>query len=254
MKPYTGKHIWLIGASSGIGYALALELARQGATLALSARRQAELEALETQLEGGGHIVLPLDVRDEKALAAALKDIGEKFTTLDSTVFLAAAYQPHDGKKKPLPVIRTMMDVNLGGVFNLLDCLLPYYEEQKHGQLAVTASVAGYRGLPTGQPYCAAKAALISLCESLRIEYAGTGIDIKIINPGFVKTPLTDKNGFRMPMMIEAPAAATAIARGLQSRAFEIHFPKKFTLIMKVVRLLPSGVYIWLARKTAAAL
>jgi len=249
MDDIRGKHIWIIGASSGIGAALSKELASQGAKLALSARRQEKLEDLLKTLDGDGHVVAPLDVSEPKDIVSAQEDILKTFSQIDSVIFLAAIYSPHSGEKKPLSFIHKMLDVNIGGAFNMIDVIEPQFEQQGHGQLVICASVAGYRGLPNGQPYCATKAALINLGESLRIELETKNIDVKIISPGFVKTPLTDKNDFPMPMIIEAEDAAKAIAKGLKGRAFEIHFPKKFTLIMKFLRLLPNGIYFWIARK-----
>lgn len=248
-KNFKGKNIWIIGASSGIGHALAMELAGQGATLVLSARREEELTKLAGDLEGQNHLPLPVDVADPKTLKDALSHIQENLGQLDSVIFLAAIYSPHDEQRKELEFIHKMLEVNIGGAFNLIDAVMPYYEEKGQGQLVICASVAGFRGLPKGQPYCATKAALISLCETMRIENANTGIDVKVINPGFVKTPLTDKNDFPMPMIIEAEDAAKAITRDLLTNKFEIHFPKKFTFIMKILRIMPTPLYVLLAKK-----
>lgn len=248
MKHLNNKHIWIIGASSGIGAALAKELASRGAKLALSARRKENLLDLLTDLDGEGHVIAPLDVADPESIKSAQADILKHFSSIDSAIFLAAIYSPHDGQAKPLSFIHDMLNVNVGGAFNLIDSIQPHFEEHKQGQLVLCASVAGYRGLPTGQPYCATKAALINLGESLKIELAPKNIDVKIISPGFVRTPLTDKNDFQMPMMIEAEAAASAIADGLLKRHFEIHFPKRFTFIMKIIRMLPYGLFFMLSR------
>lgn len=247
-KPYHGKYIWILGASSGIGEALAKELAAQGATLALSARRKEVLKALIDDLDGEGHLALPLDVSDLKALKKASTSIQKSFPHLDSAVFMAAIYSPHDGKKKDIEFIHNMINVNIGGAFNMIDVVQPVFEQQKHGQIALCASVAGYRGLPFGQPYCATKAALINLAESLKVELAPKNIDVKVINPGFVKTPLTDKNDFPMPMIIESEDAAKALASGLRSKSFEIHFPKKFTYLMKFIRMLPTPLYLAISK------
>lgn len=249
MQNLAGKYIWILGASSGIGAALAKELARRGAILALSARREDKLQELAETLTGDKHITAALDVVEPESIRAAQEGILKTFPHIDSVIFMAAIYSPHDGQKKPLSFIHDMLDVNLGGAFNLIDTIQPHFEKQGYGQLVLCASVAGYRGLPGGQPYCATKAALISLGESLKVELELKNIDVKIICPGFVKTPLTDKNDFPMPMMIEADDAAKAIAGGLVSPGFEIHFPKKFTLIMKILRLLPNVIYFWVARK-----
>lgn len=246
--PYQGKHIWIIGASSGIGAALTRELAAQGATLILSARRQNALEDLEQSLSGTGHLVLPLDIADHAAVTKAHDYITQTYPKLDSAIFMAALYSAHDGKQKNISFIHDMLNVNLGGAFNMIDVVRPYFEERGQGQIVLCASVAGYRGLPFGQPYCAGKAALINLAESLHIELSPKNIDVKVINPGFVKTPLTDKNNFPMPMMISAEKAAKAIAKDLLTKCFEIHFPKRFTFIMKILRALPTDLYLRLAR------
>lgn len=123
------------------------------------------------------------------------------------------------------------------------------FKQQGHGQIVLCASVAGYRGLPNAQPYCATKAALINYAESLKIELEPEHIDVKIICPGFVKTDLTDKNDFKMPMMISADEAASAISKGLTQKGFEIHFPKRFTLIMKTLRLIPNWLFFVFSRK-----
>lgn len=249
MKDVRGKYIWILGASSGIGAALAKELSARGAILALSARREDKLQELAQTLNGDQHIVVSADVAKPDSLKTAQADILKTFPRIDSALFMAAIYSPHDGKKKALSFIHDMLNVNLGGAFNVIDTIQPQFEKQGQGQLVLCASVAGYRGLPTGQPYCATKAALINLGESLKVDWAPKNIDVKIICPGFVKTPLTDKNDFPMPMIIEAEQAARAIADGLVSKSFEIHFPKKFTFIMKTIRLLPNFMYFWLAGK-----
>lgn len=249
MRDVTGKYIWILGASSGIGAALARELALRGAKIAISARREDKLQELLGSLDGTGHIAVTVDVGDPESIVRAQENILDTFLHIDSALFMAAIYSAHDGKKKALSFIHDMVNVNLNGAFNLVDCLVPQYETQGHGQLILCASVAGYRGLPTGQPYCATKAALISLSESLKLDLEDKNIDVKLICPGFVKTPLTDKNDFTMPMIIDSKDAARAIAKGMCSRAFEIHFPKRFTFIMKMIRILPNCLYFMLARK-----
>lgn len=243
MNSYTGKHIWIIGASSGIGNALAIELARQGAHLILSARRADKLSALNAEL-GGAHIVLPFDAGDGEAFVKAAATLPK----IDSVIFMAALYSRHSDKPKNIDFMHDMIRVNIGGAFNTVNAVRPIFEKQGHGQIALCGSVAGYRGLPYGQPYCATKAAIISYAESLKIELEGKNIDVKIINPGFVRTPLTDKNEFQMPMMIEADEAAKSLAKGLLSKRFEITFPKKFTLIMKIINILPAFIFFSLSR------
>lgn len=240
---HQGKHIWIIGASSGIGKALARELASQGASLILTARREDKLKTLNEEL-GGNHRVLQGDAGDAEELLKAAKSI----KSLDSVVFMAALYAPHDKQPKDIAFIHKMLAVNLGGAFNTVHAVLPVFEKQGHGQIVLCGSVAGYRGLPYGQPYCATKAAIINYAESLKIELEDKNIDVKVISPGFVRTPLTDKNDFAMPMMIEPNEAAKALSKGLLSRSFEIHFPKKFTYMMKIIDILPRWLYFPLSR------
>lgn len=250
MNDFQGKTIWIIGASSGIGAALARELSARGARLILSARSQDKLEALNTEL-GGRHIVSSFDSGNTEAMLQAFAAIQTQISQLDSVLFMAATYIAHDGQDRGIQIIQDMMRVNLGGAFNTVTTVQHYMEVQGYGQIILCGSVAGYRGLPFGQPYCAAKAAIISYAESLKLDLERKNIDVKVICPGFVKTPLTDKNKFPMPMMISADNAAQDIAKGMQSRAFEIHFPKKFTYIMKLIRILPYGAYFALMRKLA---
>ena len=237
------KSVWIIGASSGIGEALAIELSQQGADLILSARRQDVLESLNQKC-GGYHQVIPVDAGDAQSLIGA----AQKIEKLDSVIFLAAIYSPHSDKPKPIEFVHDMINVNLGGAFNTVYAVRDKFEKQGHGHIALCASVAGYRGLPNGQPYCATKAGIINYAESLKVELEPYNIKVQVINPGFVKSPLTDKNEFPMPMIMETGAAAKALAKGLQSNRFEINFPKKFTCLMKLLRALPSWLYFKIAR------
>lgn len=249
MKTTDTKIIWVIGASSGIGASLVNELANRGAQVIASARRGDELQGVVDRLHGTGHLALPLDASDAAAMANASKTIIAKYGRVDSVIFLAAIYSAHDGKRKSLDFMHQMLKVNIGGAFNVVETILPVFKDQGGGQIVLCGSVAGYRGLPNGQPYCATKAAIMNYAESLKVELEPMNIDVKLISPGFVKTPLTDKNDFDMPMIIEPTQAATAIADGLTRRAFEIHFPKKFTFIMKFLRLLPAPLYFMVTRQ-----
>lgn len=248
MNDFDGKTIWIIGASSGIGYALAKELAGHGARLILSARREDKLRALNEEL-GGGHVVCAFDIGDVRATRDAMAEIGKACPVLDSAIFMAAVYSFHDGKRKDIDFMHEMMRVNVGGAFNMVDAAQPVFERQGYGQIVLCASIAGYRGLPTGQPYCAGKAALINYAESLKIDLERVNIDVKVICPGFVETPLTDKNDFPMPMMVGADIAAREIAKGLKGRGFEIHFPKRMTVLMKILRVLPTFLYFVIVRR-----
>lgn len=237
------KHVWIIGASTGIGEALAKELHTQGAHLILSARGEDKLKELNTSF-GNMHQVIAVDAGDADSLKSAAKKINQ----IDSVVFLAAIYSPHSSTPKDINFVHDMIKVNLGGAFNTVYAVQDIFEKQGYGHIALCGSVAGFRGLPYGQPYCATKAAIINYAESLKIEMEPKNIKVQVINPGFVKSPLTDKNDFPMPMIMETDDAAKALAKGLSSNVFEINFPKKFTFIMKILRVLPTFLYFKIAR------
>ena len=238
------KSVWIIGCSSGIGEMLAKELHNQGANLILSARNTDKLNVLNNALDRK-HKVLSVDAGDPNAMMDAAK----KIEKLDSVVFLAAIYSAHSDTPKPIEFVHDMINVNLGGAFNTVYAVRDMFEKQGHGHIALCGSVAGYRGLPNGQPYCATKAAIINYAESLKIELEPKNIKVQVINPGFVKSPLTDKNEFDMPMIMDTGDAAKKLAKGLNSKSFEINFPWKFTLLMKLIRALPKGLYFMLARQ-----
>ena len=242
------KNAWIIGASSGIGRALALELAGCGYRLALSARRTAELQELQQGLPGQGHLVLPLDVTDRQATRDAARAVAAHWETLHSMIFMAGIYTPMALARLDPEETEAILRVNLHGAFHAVAEVLPLLLQQGEGQIALCGSVAGYRGLPRAQPYGATKAALINLAETLRLEH-GDQLDIRLINPGFVKSRMTDKNDFHMPARISAKEAARSIARGLERPGFEIHFPRRFTLWMKLLRLLPDALYFRIAGK-----
>lgn len=245
---YQDQIVWIIGASSGIGCALARELSARGAILALSARRKDELEKLNTEL-GGRHKVFVLDSADADMTQRTAQAIRAAFGRIDRVIFLAAAYAPMKIDALDIVATKGIVDINLTGAFNLVHAVLPILKtQQPRGQLALCGSVAGYIGLPGGQPYSATKAAIINLAESLHAECRDS-VDIKLISPGFVRTALTDKNDFAMPAIIAPEQAAQAIADGLMSGNFEVHFPKKFTLMLKLLRVLPYGLMLFLTRK-----
>ena len=238
---YKNEIVWIVGASSGIGAALARELAGRGASLALSARRKDELEKLSASLDGN-HKVFALDITDAETMTPTAQAIRAAFGRIDRVVFLAASYAPMRIDALNTAVTKQIVDINLTGAFNLTEAVIPVLKSQKtKGQIALCGSIAGYIGLPGGQPYSATKAAVINLTESLYAE-CGNDFDVKLISPGFVRTPLTDKNDFAMPMMIEPEQAAREIADGLLSNSFEIHFPKKFTMLLKLLRALPYSL------------
>lgn len=247
-EPYKNQVIWIIGASSGIGFALGKLLAKQGAILALSSRRASQLEKLQS-LIGTQHKLFPFDISDKSSTLNAAKSVQSTFSQIDRVILLAASYQPMELDCLNIEKVDEIIDVNLKGAFNLIHTVVPLLKNQQvESQIALCGSVAGYIGLPYGQPYSATKAAIINLAESLYVECYGK-IDIKLISPGFVRTELTSKNTFQMPMIISAERAAEHITKGLRSRPFEIHFPKRFTFILKTLSLLPYFLLLRLLRK-----
>jgi len=243
LSDFKDQSIWIIGASSGIGAALARELSARGAKIFLSARQEGKLQSLAREL-GPDHQSLPLDAAQPGAIAAAFTTISTR--KIDRVIYLAATYEPGKISAMDMDHARQMIAVNLTGALEMLHTILPVMEAKGHGQIALCGSVAGYTGLPGGQPYSATKAAIINLAESLHAEMKSKNIDVKLISPGFVETPMTDKNNFDMPAIISPESAARYIAQGLQSKTFEIHFPKKFTFFMKLLRILPYGLRLWL--------
>jgi NAD(P)-dependent dehydrogenase (short-subunit alcohol dehydrogenase family) len=251
IESWAGRRVWLVGASSGIGAALADALARLGARLALSARSETALEGLRQgfpEEARGTTLVLPVDVNDHAALRAATDRIGQSWGGVDLVVWLAGTYRPMRADQFDLGVANEMLQTNLGAMFKGLDCVLPMLLAQRAGGLAIVSSVAGYRGLPKALAYGPTKAALINLAESLYLDLSPEGIGVWLIDPGFVETPLTAQNTFRMPGLIDARTAADQIIRGLAGGGFEIHFPRRFTLWMKFLSLLPARLYFRLVR------
>lgn len=228
------ERIWIIGASEGIGAALAREWAARGARLVLSARSAARLKELATSL-GPDHVAVPLDVSDRASLEAAAEKIAQ-IGPLDRVVHLAAIYDPGNIADLDPDSAAQIVSVNLTGSFHIAQIAPPLLRDG--GQLALCGSVAGYIGLPQGQIYSATKAGVINLAESLRAELAGR-IDVRLICPGFVDTRLTQRNDFAMPALIAPDTAARAIIDGLDGRSFEIHFPRRLTFSLKLLSALP---------------
>lgn len=258
VNDYHNQIVWVVGASSGIGHALACELHARGAILVLSARRKEDLDKLNEEL-GGAHKVFPLDVTDADMVLRTAQAICASSGRIDRVIFMAAAYAPMACIALDLAVTRQIIDTNITGAWHIIRAVLPILKNQKaenaqspRGQIALCGSVAGYIGLPPGQPYSATKAAIVNMAESLHAECSDY-CDVRLISPGFVRTPLTQKNTFDMPMMIEPEQAAREIADGLLSRHFEIHFPKKFTYILKFLRILPYGLVLPILRRIKRA-
>lgn len=236
-----GKSIWITGASHGIGRNLAIQYAKKGNRVACSARTEEALRTL--QLEQPACHLWPVDVTHEDTVAEVVQHIETDQGALDLAILNAGIYQPVPGGIAPVEVFRQHMEVNYMGIVNGLMTVLPGMRKRGQGQIAIVASVAGYRGLPMASAYGPSKAALINLAETLRLELRGSGIDIRLINPGFVDTRLTKKNDFEMPSLVTSDDAAKRIIRGLQGSSFETTFPFGFVSWLKLVRLLPYRLY-----------
>lgn len=249
MTPFAGKKIWLVGASEGIGEAVARMLAASGAQMALSARNEKKLEALVEELPGAAHISAPLDVTNPDSVKFAWKDIAERWQGVDMVIYNAGTYDPMGAQKFDLAKTEQMVDVNFRGALRILDCVIPGMVQRKGGHIVLVSSVAAYRGLPNAIGYGASKAALLHLAENLKLDLEPCNIKVQAVCPGFVKTRLTEKNEFPMPFIVEADVAAQRIVKGMAGDAFEIHFPRRFSCMLKTLALLPHALYFPLARK-----
>jgi short-subunit dehydrogenase len=234
------KTVWITGAGKGIGRALALKMASEGWTVAASARTVVDLESLISESGCDRVHAFPLDITDSKANRVVLGEIEEKLGPVDLAVLNAGTHRPMSATDFDVETVRGLVETNLMGTVNGLGALLPVFRNRRQGRIAVVSSVAGYRGLPTSAAYGATKAALINMCEALKPELDREGVSLSLINPGFVETPLTDENEFPMPFLVTSEAAADTIYKGLMAEKFEIVFPWRFAVVMKLLRLLPN--------------
>ena len=242
------KVIWITGASTGIGKALALKFAKNDWIVAASARRENLLNELNE--ENSNIHPFPLDVTDIDQCRNVFENILQKFKNIEICVFGTGIHDPKSEKKFNLDKIRKIMEVNYFGVMNSINSIYEYYNSKESGQISIVSSVAGYRGLPAAGAYCASKSALTSFTESLHFEMKRKNVRVSLISPGFIKTPMTDQNDFPMPMIKSPEFAAEQIYNGLiKKNSFEIHFPKAFTFFMKFLRILPNIIYFRLLEK-----
>jgi NADP-dependent 3-hydroxy acid dehydrogenase YdfG len=254
------RSIWIIGASTGIGHACALAFAAHGVRVVASARSQDALDALSK--EAGDHAdILPLclDVTDQTAVQEALPKLEAQLAApLDALLYCAATWNNDPSSQAKADSVRPVFEVNVFGCLHVLEAVLPKFKERRCGHIALVSSVAGFRGLPRALSYGASKAAMTHIAEALVFECAKDCVGIQVIHPGFVKTPLTDKNDFNMPFLMSAETAAQRILKGMIRAAtsgqgagkhFEITFPRRFTYWLKLLRLLPYRCYFWLVTK-----
>ncbi len=251
ISDWRGKTAWLVGASTGIGAAFAQALHAAGAQVAVTARSADKLHAFAAQHPGA--IALPADVADPAALRDAWRQLVARTGGVDFVLFCAGTYSPLRADAFDLASATAQLNINYLGALNLLDAVLPQLLTQcssgRGAHLSFVSSVAGYRGLPLALAYGPSKAALINLAEVLYLDLQTKGLGVSVVNPGFVATPLTAQNTFTMPALQTPEQAARAMLEGYAAGEFEIHFPKRFTRLVKALRWLPARAYFRLVRK-----
>lgn len=249
LNDWQGKTVWLVGASSGIGLATAAALHRAGARVLLSARSAQSLTDFVQQHPGSQ--AFALDVTQRQAVQQVATQVLQQ-GPLDCVVYCAGYYRPMRATALDLQDMLHHSDVNYRGVLYLLDAIVPSLLARGSGHISLVSSVAGYGGLPRSLAYGPTKAALSNLAQALYLDLKPRGIGVSVIHPGFVRTALTAGNDFHMPALISAEDAAKAMLHGWARGAFDIHFPKRFTWAMKILRLLPVRLYFYLVGKVAA--
>ena len=237
------RRVWVTGASTGIGRAAAEELLRRGARVAISARNVAALTAIGSGWASDRVLVIPLDVTDRSATLEAVDIVRRQWGGLDVAVLNAGLCEYVDVKKFDSTIFERTMQTNVVSMAYGVEAVLPMLRESPAPHLVAMSSAVAYGGLPRAEAYGASKAAIKNFFEALRIDLAPEGIPVSIIYPGFVRTPLTDRNDFPMPFLIEADEAARRIVEGIEAQALDIQFPKRFSIPLRLLTLLPSRLY-----------
>ena len=241
------KKIWITGASSGIGKELALKFAKESWQVAVSARRKELLDELALNKNISS---FPLDVTDDVLVETTFSNVLKEFKNLDLCVFCSGAYDPKLELEINKAQIKKIMNVNFFGVLNCIKTVEAYFKNKKDGHISIVSSIAAYRGLPNSSGYGPSKAALSNLTESLYFDFKKYNVRISLVSPGFIKTPLTDKNEFPMPFIKSPQFAANKIFKSLtKSKTFETHFPKELTYLLKFLRILPYRMYLFIIDK-----
>lgn len=238
MRDFKSKRYWLVGASEGLGRALAVKLSQAGAEVILSARSTERLDALAAELPGPAQVVA-MDIADRDSVAAAWGQLGR----IDGMVFLAGVYWPQSAKAWNGPEVEAMFDINLTGAARVLAHVVPDFVARDQGHIVLTGSLSGFRGLPGAIGYAASKAGLYSLAESLDGDLKDTSVDVQLVNPGFIRTRLTDKNDFTMPFIMDPEPAAQIFFDHMQRGGFARHFPTLFSLVFRLSAFMPHALY-----------
>ncbi|WP_099827081.1 SDR family NAD(P)-dependent oxidoreductase [Oceaniglobus indicus] len=238
MRDWTGKRYWIVGASEGLGRAVAQRLSARGAEVILSARSTDRLEDLAASLPGKASVVA-IDVANAASVADAFAKVGD----FDGLVFLAGVYWPQSAVDWNAEQVNKMFDVNLTGAARVLGHVVPAMVAKGSGHIVLTGSISGYRGLPGAIGYGASKAGIMYLAQQMHGELGPRGIDVQLVNPGFIKTRLTEKNDFKMPFIMEPEEAAAEVVDHMQGERFAANFPLGFSLVFRLSRLLPAWLY-----------
>ena len=242
------KTIWITGGSTGIGKALAIRFANEGWNVAISARRENLLKELSDRYENISPF--PLDVTDKENCKNIFNQVKEKFGEIDICFFSTGTWDPKKEKDIDVEQIENVFKINFFGTVNSIKAVEEYYKNRNEGTIAIVSSIAGYRGLPNSTGYGPSKSALNNLAESLYFDFGRHNVRVCLVSPGFIKTPMTDKNDFKMPFLKTPEFAADKIYDGLINRkSFEIHFPKELTLTLKFFSILPYKLYFYLVKK-----
>ena len=236
------KTIWITGGSTGIGKALAIKFSSNGWNVAVSARRVELLNEICNQYEN--ITAFPLDVTHKKNCFEVFNEIKNKFNNIDICFFSTGTWNPKKEKDIDVEQMEEVFKVNFFGTVNTIKAVEQYFKERKNGIITIVSSIAGYRGLPNSTGYGPSKSALNNLAESLFFDFKRSNVRVCLISPGFIKTPMTDKNDFKMPFLKTPEYAADQIYEGLVNKnSFEIHFPKVLTITLKILSFLPSRLY-----------
>jgi short-subunit dehydrogenase len=242
------KTIWITGGSTGIGKALAIKFSNKGWNVAISARRVELLNELSNQHEN--ITAFPLDVTNKIKCNEVFNQIINKYTNLDICFFSTGTWNPKKEKDIDVEQIEEVFKVNFFGTVNSIKAVEQFFKNQKSGIITIVSSIAGYRGLPNSTGYGPSKSALNNLAESLYFDFKRFNVRVCLVSPGFIKTPMTDKNDFKMPFLKTPEYAANKIYDGLINKEnFEIHFPKVLTVMLKILSFLPSKIYFSLVSK-----
>jgi len=244
----TKKTIWITGGSTGIGKALAIKFASKGWNVAISARRAELLNELSNSYENISGF--PLDVTNKEKCKEVFSEIKNKYENIDICFFSTGTWDPKKEKELDIERMEDVFKVNFFGTVNSIKAVEQYFRDKKKGIITIVSSIAGYRGLPNSTGYGPSKSALNNLAESLYFDFKRYNVRVCLVSPGFIKTPMTDKNNFKMPFLKTPEYAADQIFEGLVNKnAFEIHFPKSLTITLKLLSFLPSKIYFGLVGK-----